>query len=856
MSAELAGVLTWMEDQLAVDYPTAKLNLNYFMLAILEVEECLAHKRISSCISSMSMSSIRNSYTQLISTKALTIIKPGREMKIDDKLMNAILGGKKQAELLNPNVPNGGEVTSEHVLLEILYDESENNKIKAVFETVGLTASMLLNKMLEDKMDKLASMNISHDDVDNYDEIDDILDSANNDKKKIVDIGKKMIAEFSGVKKQEKRRGKTPNIDTYCTNLNDLVDNDKIDVLVGREKEVTQIIQALGRRKKNNVVLVGDGGVGKTAIAENIAVKIKNGEVPEFMRNKILVSLNMTAIMAGTTLRGMFEERVQGILNEIKRSGDYILLIDNIGEVFSSNSKNDYDISAMMSSALENGDLQVIGTADFKSYRSTFDKDSSLARRFRKIIVEKPTIEESYDILHGIKGGYEKYHLVKYTDTAINACVDLAEKYITERNLPDAAIDLMDEAGSLIGTSVAAVPDDVKEITKEISTLKGKIAELRSNSEFEESDKIEKEVSKLIIEVNDKMKEYQAYRTEHPTEIDENVILDIVSTKTGIPIYKLNVDEKQRLMTMADRIKAEVIGQDAAVDEICKSIKRNRIGLSDNKCIFSALLQGPTGVGKTLIAKKLAKEMFGDEKSLIRFDMSEYSDKTSVNKLIGSSAGYVGYEAGGLLTEAVKNKKYCVLLLDEIEKADQEVYNIFLQVLDEGFLTDNSGMRVDFKNTIILFTSNVGARAASEFGRGIGFNENADENVKRIQMKELKKKFPPEFINRLNNVIYFNGLSDWDLKRIIALELFKMNGKLNALGYLVSENDAVIDYIFSIVEKEREYGARPIIRAIQDEIENKLTDLLLEKEYEENHAFYVTSDGNQCIIFGQEEASN
>lgn len=834
LSNELKKLLSYMEEVLAVSYPTAKLTLNYLMLAMFEYEGTLVNHRLEKCISSISMKSIHDAYEQLISTKALTIIKPGREMKYDEKLINAIVNAKQQLSLVGDG--EDGQITSEHVLLSILYEPTANNKVRAVFESVGFSASMLLTKMLEDKTGTKSGNSVVE-----YEDEDEPKKSKN-------DFAKKMFVEFSGIKKAKSKNGKHPNIDTYCTNLNDVADRDGIDPLVGRENEVKQIIRALGRRKKNNVVLVGDGGVGKTAIAENIAMKIKSGDVPEFMRGKTLISLNMTAIMAGTTLRGMFEERVQGILNEIKNDGDYILMIDNIGDVFSSNSKNDYDISAMMASALENGDLQVIGTADFQSYRQTFDKSSSLSRRFCKIIVEKPTVEESYGILEGIKDGYEQYHNVTYTHDSIIACVDLANKYITDRNLPDSAIDLMDEAGSLIGTSVDSVPEEVKDLSRKLSGIKEKIAELRKNDEYEESDNLEKEASKIVIEINDKIQEHQKYRKEHPVEINENDILSIVSNKTGVPIHKLNVDDKQKLITMEERLKSEVIGQDEAISLICKSIKRNRVGLSNNKCIFSAIMVGPTGIGKTLIAKKLAKEMFGNEKALVRFDMSEYSESSAVNKLIGSSAGYVGYEKGGLLTEAVKNKKYCVLLLDEIEKAHTEVYNIFLQVLDEGFLTDNSGMHIDFKNVIILFTSNVGARAASELGKGIGFNENEDANSKKIQIKELKKKFPPEFINRLNNVIYFNSLTDENLKSIIKIEIGKTIEKLSGMGYSMSFDENVVDYILSMVQKEREYGARPVIRTIQDEIENQVTDLILENEYSSGHEFSVFIENDKCFV--------
>ena len=544
----------------------------------------------------------------------------------------------------------------------------------------------------------------------------------------------------------------------------------------------------------------------------------------------------MTALMAGTTLRGMFEERVKGILDEMKADGNFILFIDNIGQALADKGKNDYDISSMLSHALENGEAQVIGTSDFKSFRSTFDKDPSLSRRFQKIIIEAPTVEDSINILMNTKKYYEKYHNVIYTEDAIKDCVYLSEKYITERNLPDSAIDIIDEAGSMVSTSVRTNPELVN-LRKKIEETKSQMEIEKNNENFKKFDELEVVLKNLDKEYTQKKNESDKNAAKNPSLITTDTILNVISLKTGIPISKLSADDKKKLVEINDRLKAEVIGQDEAIDTICKALKRGRVGLGTNKCMASFLCVGKTGVGKTLIAKKLAKEMFGDEKSLIRFDMSEFPDKTAVNKLIGSNPGYVGYEEGGILTEAVKNRKYCVLLLDEIEKADPEVYNIFLQVLDEGFLTDNSGMKVDFKNVIVLFTSNVGTKAANDFGKGIGFNEDTDENSKKILLKELKKRFPPEFLNRLNSVIYFNNLTDDNLKSIIGLEIEKTQDRLNKLGFGLKVDDKVISKILDIVKDEKEFGARPIARAIQDEIEDKITDCLLERDYDKNYIF-------------------
>ena len=843
-SNELLEVLNYMENNIAKDeLPTVVISPEYFFLSVLDLDTCDAFKVLNRLIPLNTIDAIQASITNFLASKALTAIKPTRAQKYDEKLNLYLENACLERHKLEDEV-----ITTNHVMLSILFDEANDNRIRKILNAKHIdydkyckTIEDIKNNVEEKKTinPNTSNMKVVPIDLSKFPNGNELMQKLISGEITPEDILKMNPDDMppSSNSNNNNTKTKTPCIDNFTTNLNDLAENGKIDEIVGRNKETEEIIRILGRRRKNNAILVGSGGIGKTTIAENLATKIVKEEVPDFLLNKTVISLDMTALQAGTTLRGMFEERVKGLLNEIKTNGNYILFIDNIGNVLNDKGKNDYDISGMLSHSLETGEVQVIGTCDYHSYRKTFDKDPSLARRFQKISVEAPSVEESLEIIQGIKHYYEDYHHVTYTDEAIKSCVELSNRYISERNLPDSAIDVLDEAGSIVGTSADSMPE-VKQLKKNLDKIKFEISKEKDKENYKRVDELEKIEKSLNTQINDINKKHKEERENNPAVIDENVILELISKKTSIPVNKLTSDDKKRLININDRLKSEVIGQDEAIDTICKALKRNRIGLSNNKCLYSALLLGRTGVGKTLISKKLAKEMFGTEDALIRFDMSEYHDKTAVNKLIGSNPGYIGYEDGGLLTEAVKNKKYCVLLLDEIEKADPEVYNIFLQVLDEGFLTDNSGLRVDFRNVIVLFTSNVGAKAASDFGKGIGFSEV--DNSKKILLKELKNKFPPEFINRLTNVIYFKNLTDDNLRDIIKLEINKLNDRLVSLGYKLEYDDYVIDYLLNIVKEEKEYGARPIIRTIQDEIEDKITDLLLEKDYDKGYVFKVT----------------
>jgi ATP-dependent Clp protease ATP-binding subunit ClpC len=627
--------------------------------------------------------------------------------------------------------------------------------------------------------------------------------------------------------------GKTPALENFGRDLTKAAEENRLDPIVGREKELERIAQVLSRRKKNNPILIGEPGVGKSAIAEGLALRIVQGKVPRTLYGKRIITLDLASLVAGTKYRGQFEERMKAILNELEKNPNVIIFIDEIHTIIGTGSASgSLDASNMFKPALARGELQCIGATTLDEYRQYIEKDGALERRFQKVIVEATSPEETLTILNNIKSKYEDHHMVQYSDEALKACVSLTNRYITDRLLPDKAIDAMDEVGARVHITNIQIPPEIIALEKEISRvsrLKKEVLQQKSYNEAAEYRDLERELTAKLEELK---KNWENEEREKRVSVSEQDVAEVVAMMTGVPVQRVTEKESSRLMTMETELENTVIGQNDAIKKVTRAIRRNRAGLKDpNKPIGSFIFLGPTGVGKTYLTKVLAKYLFDTDAALIRIDMSEYMEKFAVSRLIGAPPGYVGYEEGGQLTEKVRHKPYSIVLLDEIEKAHPDVFNILLQVLDDGQLTDGMGRRVDFKNTIIIMTSNVGSRQLKEFGTGVGFATSARENAKAKLEKgviedAMKKAFSPEFLNRIDDVIIFNNLERDDIHKIIGIELRELFRRINKMGYNIDITEAAKDII---QEKgwDANYGARPLKRAIQKYIEDELAEEIL-----------------------------
>jgi ATP-dependent Clp protease ATP-binding subunit ClpC len=631
-------------------------------------------------------------------------------------------------------------------------------------------------------------------------------------------------------KKQKSGDTSTPVLDNFSRDLNKLAEAGKLDPVIGRDREILRIAQILSRRKKNNPIILGEPGCGKTAIVEGLAMKIVNGDCPRNLLDKRLVNLDLTSVVAGTKYRGQFEERMKVIIEELQANPNIIVFIDEIHTlVGSGNSSGSMDGSNIFKPALARGELQVIGATTLDEFRKNIEKDGALERRFQKVIVDPSTVTETIQILKNVRDKYETYHKVTYSDEVIETCVKLADRYITDREFPDKAFDILDEVGARMQTELK-VPEVIEDLKRKAAELKQQKLDVVKKQNYEQAAQLRDKEKKLLDKLEQEKQKFEEQMTKDKQKVGMDDVYDVVSNMTKIPVNKMSTDDTKALLNLDKHIVGTVIGQDAAVIKVAKSIKRNRLGIKDpNRPIGSFVFLGSTGVGKTHLAKQLAKEMFGSEDALIRVDMSEYQEKHTVSKLVGAPPGYVGYEEGGLLTEKVKNKPYSVILFDEVEKAHKDVFTVLLQILDDGHVTDSLGRKINFKNTLIILTSNLGVKKLQDFGTGIGFSNNTysnEEAKKDILMKEMKNFFSPEFINRIDDTIVFNSLSQEDIKKITDIELKKLMKRLDEMKYKITYDESLLNYL-SKIGYDEVYGARPLKRAIQDKVEDLLSEEVL-----------------------------
>ena len=642
----------------------------------------------------------------------------------------------------------------------------------------------------------------------------------------------------------------TPVLDSFSRDLTVLASGGKLDPIVGRDSEIERVSQILARRKKNNPVLIGDPGVGKSAIAEGLALRIVQRKVSRNLLNKRVVSLDMGSIVAGTKYRGQFEERMKAIIEELKKNPDVIVFIDELHTlVGAGGSSGSLDASNMVKPALARGEFQCIGATTLNEYRQYIEKDGALERRFQKVLIEPPTSDETIIILNNIKSKYEDHHNVEYTEDAILNCVKLTERYITDRNFPDKALDALDEAGSRSQLTQVKVPESLISLEKNLEKTTEEKKKCVSKQDYEGAAKFRDLERKIKASIEIETEAWEKKIKEKRKIVDGEKVAEVVSMMTGIPLQKISQNETEKLASMGEVLKSRIIGQDEAVQKISKAILRNRIGLKDpNRPIGSFIFLGPTGVGKTQLAKELAKFVFGDSDAMIRVDMSEYMEKFNSTKLIGAPPGYVGHEDGGQLTEKVRRKPYSVVLFDEIEKAHPDIFNTLLQILDEGMITDGLGRKINFKNCLIILTSNVGQRKASEFGGGVGFGANREEvrekEVKNTIRKELEKTFPPEFINRLDEIIYFNSLGKEDLVKIIDVEIKKMTPRFESLGYKISVSKDLKEKIADN-GYDPKFGARPLRRILQKYVEDTIAELVVSKKIIEGSKIVLSYDSTK-----------
>ena len=767
----------------------------------------------------------------------------GSDKDLDKKASKVMKLSILEAKLLK-----SPEVDTEHVLLAIMKDNE--NKAAEILESQEVTYRKVMDRLVPHKEEPKDGLDFGEEDEDEDDGIRRRRPDEGN-------MSYRSEGQPVAGTKQQKSSKDTPVLDSFSTDMTKAAEEGKLDPVVGREKEIERLAQILSRRKKNNPILIGEPGVGKSAIVEGLAMRIVERKVSRILFDKRVVALDMTAVVAGTKYRGQFEERIRSILNELKKNPDIILFIDEIHNIVGAGSAaGSMDAANILKPSLARGEIQCIGATTLDEYRQNIEKDGALERRFQKVMVEPTTPEETLQILKNIKEKYEEHHCVNYTDEALEACVKLTDRYISDRNFPDKAIDALDEAGSRIHLTNVSVPKEIEEQEKLIEEARKHKNEAVNLQNFELAASFRDQEKNYMNQLEVMKREWEENLKQQRETVDAPQIENVVSMMSGVPVQRMAQAEGIRLKGMKEELKSRVIAQDKAVDTLVKAIQRSRVGLKDpNKPIGTFLFLGPTGVGKTHLAKELARQLFGTTDAMIRIDMSEYMEKYSVSRLVGAPPGYVGYEEGGQLTEKVRRRPYSIVLLDEIEKAHSDVFNLLLQVMDEGRLTDSNGRTVDFKNTVIILTSNIGTRQLKEFGKGIGFaaqlRTDDSEYSRSVITKALNKSFAPEFINRLDEIITFDQLDVEALSKIIDIELKRLYQRMESIGYKLRIDDDAKRYV---AEKgyDVQFGARPLKRSIQSNLEDGLAELILNEEPQNGDVIHVSlkpsGDGLQMKI--------
>lgn len=811
ISEEISSIFEYIRDVICTEHPNVIINEYMYILAVLHNEDSLAYQALSSIVMESTLEEMREFFEAQFTYAADTEDDDGKSpYSLFDEYIVDCDDMCKQFGIQN--------ITSSILLLSIV---KKHERISSQMRDFSITLVQLLNS-IKSQLTELSTA---------------IVETPKKHQKKRKNDALELSQPIKVIDNSLQRNGE---IERSLINISRLASLGKIQHVINYDKYYTDIFTILSKKNRNNVAICGKSGVGKTAIAKNLANIINEKKCHANFHDKTLMEMDFSKLVVGTPFKGAFEQKFYAILEEARTRGNYIFFIDNIHFLLNSNTKYaETDIETLLEALFTDPSIQIICTITPASY-SKLQKKSLLGKYLQEVLIEEPTIEECIDILHKMKPQYEAYHDVVYDDAAITSCVELSKKYIRNRSLPESALDLLDVVGAKTNMRYKDNPK-LLSLKEELSNIVDEIDTIKSSSVTKQYDKIDELVKKQIsVKTKIGLIEKEEILSKEPTLITKNDVCALVSEKIDIPLEDLTISEKMRLKGLNDKIKKNLIGQDEAVDEVCRAIKRQRIGLGENERPSVLMFLGSTGTGKTYLAKQIAKEVFGDEKHFVRMDMSEYADKTSVNKIGGSNPGYVGYEDETYIVKALKKKKRFVLLLDEFEKSNEEVHNIFLQMFDEGRFTDNHGEEYSLKDVIIIMTSNVGVAESANRGRAIGFNDNDYDFSKSIIEKELKRKFKPEFLNRIQKIIYFNKLNNENLKSIVELEVAKLNKKVEKLGYHLSENilkTTMIDEIYNEILSKKEFGARPIVNEVHRKIEDNIVDYLIENEVEEGHTF-------------------